>query len=152
MSDPARADPARLDPAQHGSARPDLARDRIVLQGLTVRGRHGVFDYEKRDGQDFVIDVTVWMDLAPAARDDDLAATLDYGALAEMTRVIVAGPPRDLIETVAVDIAEQALRRWPVDAVEVTVHKPHAPIPLQFADVAVTVRRTRDARATGASS
>lgn len=118
--------------------------DRIALTGLTVRGYHGVFDHEKRDGQDFVIDALVWLDLSEAARTDDLAATLDYGALAELARAVVAGPPRDLIETVATEIAETALARWPVYAVEITVHKPHAPIPLQFADVAVTVRRSRN--------
>lgn len=118
--------------------------DRIALTGLTVRGFHGVFDHEKRDGQDFVIDALVWLDLSEAARTDDLAATLDYGALAELAREVVAGPPRDLIETVATEIAETALARWPVYAIEVTVHKPHAPIPLQFADVAVTVRRSRN--------
>lgn len=116
-------------------------RDHITLTGLTVRGHHGVFDHEKRDGQDFVVDVVVWMDLAPASRDDDLARTLNYAELAELARAVVAGPPRDLIETVAAEIAESIVARWPVDAAEVTVHKPHAPIPLDFADVAVTVRR-----------
>ena len=55
--------------------------DRIVLTGLRVRGNHGVFEHEKRDGQDFLVDVTVWIDLDAAARSDDLADTLDYGAL-----------------------------------------------------------------------
>lgn len=115
--------------------------DHITLTGLTVRGHHGVFDHEKRDGQDFVIDVTAWLDLSAAARGDNLAATLNYGELSELARGIVAGPARDLIETVAAEIADAIVERWRVDAVEVTVHKPHAPIPLQFADVAVTVRR-----------
>jgi dihydropteroate synthase len=118
--------------------------DRIVLTGLTVRGHHGVFDYEKRDGQDFVVDVAVWRDHAPAARDDDLGQTLNYAELAELARSIVAGPPRDLIETVAVEIADTAIARWPMRRVEVTVHKPHAPIPLDFADVAVTAVRDAD--------
>jgi dihydropteroate synthase/dihydroneopterin aldolase len=115
--------------------------DRITLSGLTVRGHHGVFEHEKRDGQDFVIDVTVWRDHAPAARDDDLAQTLNYAELAELARAVVAGPARDLIETVAAEIADTAVARWPMRRIEVTVHKPHAPIPLDFADVAVTVVR-----------
>ena len=53
--------------------------DRIELRGLTVRGRHGVFDHERADGQDFVVDITVWIDLADAAASDDLADTFDYG-------------------------------------------------------------------------
>ncbi|MGW5074577.1 dihydroneopterin aldolase [Rhodococcus sp. NPDC004095] len=118
--------------------------DRIELRGLKVRGNHGVFEHEKRDGQDFFIDVTVWLDLAPAAASDDLSDTLDYGALARTAADIVAGPPRDLIETVAAEIAEAVLRDERVSAVEVTVHKPSAPIPLTFADVAVVARRSRE--------
>ncbi len=117
--------------------------DRIELRGLRVRGHHGVFDHEKRDGQDFLIDVTVWMDLAAAAASDDLADTLDYGALAQTAADIVAGPPRDLIETVAAEIADAVLSDGRVAAVEVTVHKPSAPIPLTFADVAVVAYRSR---------
>ncbi|WP_137874144.1 dihydroneopterin aldolase [Rhodococcus sp. Q] len=117
--------------------------DRIELRGLRVRGHHGVFDHEKRDGQDFLIDVTVWMDLAAAAASDDLADTLDYGALAQTAADIVAGPPRDLIETVAAEIADAVLTDGRVAAVEVTVHKPSAPIPLTFADVAVVAYRSR---------
>lgn len=117
--------------------------DRIELRGLRVRGNHGVFEHEKRDGQDFVIDITVWMDLAPAAASDDLADTMHYGELAETAAAIVAGPPRDLIETVAGEIADAVLADGRVSAVEVTVHKPSAPIPLTFVDVAVVARRSR---------
>lgn len=117
--------------------------DRIELRGLTVRGNHGVFDHERRDGQDFVIDLTVWLDLAPAAASDDLADTVDYGGLAQRAAGIVAGPPRDLIETVAAEIADDVMKDQRIEAVEVVVHKPEAPIPLTFADVAVVARRTR---------
>jgi len=117
--------------------------DRIVLTGLRVRGNHGVFDHEKREGQDFLVDVTVWIDLGGAAASDDIADTLHYGELAERVAAIVGGQPRDLIETVAAEIAEDVLTDERVHAVEATVHKPTAPIPLTFADVAVTVRRSR---------
>lgn len=117
--------------------------DRIELRGLKVRGNHGVFDHERRDGQDFIVDLTVWMELAAAAASDDLADTLDYGVLAQRAADIVAGPPRQLIETVAAEIAEDVMRDERVHAVEVVVHKPSAPIPLQFHDVAVTARRSR---------
>ncbi len=116
--------------------------DRITLTGLTVRGHHGVFEHEKRDGQDFVTDITLWLDLTAAAAGDDLTATVHYGELAELAAGIVAGPARDLIETVAAEIADAVMRSWPVYAVEVTIHKPNAPIPLNFADVAVTIRRS----------
>ncbi|HTI19761.1 MAG TPA: dihydroneopterin aldolase [Kutzneria sp.] len=117
--------------------------DRITLTGLRVFGYHGVFEHEKRDGQDFLIDVTVWLDLTAAAATDDLTQTVHYGELAERVAAIVAGDPRDLIETVAGDIADEVLTDERVREVEVTVHKPSAPIPLSFQDVAVTVRRTR---------
>ncbi len=118
--------------------------DRIELRGLTVRGHHGVFDQERRDGQDFVVDITVWIDLAAAAASDDLADTLDYGALATAgRRHRRRDPPRNLIETVAGEIAEDVMTDERVHAVEVVVHKPAAPIPLHFADVAVVARRSR---------
>lgn len=117
--------------------------DRIELRGLTVRGNHGVFDHERRDGQDFVIDITVWIDLDAAAASDDLADTFDYGTLAQRAADIVAGPARNLIETVSAQIADEVMTDQRVHAVEVTVHKPKAPIPLVFGDVAVVARRSR---------
>jgi dihydroneopterin aldolase len=117
--------------------------DRIELRGLTVRGRHGVFEQERADGQDFVVDVTVWIDLAEAAASDDLADTYDYGVLAERAAAVVAGPARNLIETVAGEIAQDVMTDERVHAVEVTVHKPQAPIPQTFDDVAVVARRSR---------
>lgn len=121
---------------------PDVS-DRIELRGLKVRGNHGVFDHEKQDGQDFYVDITVWMDLAPAAASDDLDDTLDYGGLAERAAAIIAGPSRDLIETVAAEIADGVMTDPRVRSTEVVLHKPSAPIPLTFADVAVVAHRSR---------
>ena len=117
--------------------------DRITLTGLRVFGRHGVFEHEKRDGQEFVVDVTAGLDLTPAAETDDLKQTLHYGELAQLAAGIVGGEPYDLIESVAGRIADEVIRDERLSAVEVTVHKPSAPIPLTFDDVAVTVRRER---------
>jgi dihydroneopterin aldolase len=117
--------------------------DRIELRGLRVRGHHGVYEHERRDGQDFVVDVTVWMDLTHAARSDRLEDTLDYGALAERTAAIVGGPPCNLIEAVAGRVADDVFADVRVQTVEVVLHKPQAPIPLEFADVAVVARRSR---------
>ncbi|MFC5993717.1 dihydroneopterin aldolase [Pseudonocardia hispaniensis] len=126
--------------------------DRIVLTGLTVRGHHGVFDHERRNGQDFHIDITAWLDLRAAAASDDLADTLDYGELARRAAEVVEGPPCNLIETVAGRVAEAALADERLAAVEVTIHKPQAPIPLTFADVAVTVYRARGSASRGISA
>jgi dihydroneopterin aldolase len=123
---------------------PTGSTDRITLTGLRVRGRHGVFEHERREGQEFVVDLTVWADLAPAERSDKLADTIDYGALARLAAEVVAGSPYQLIESVAAVIAGRVLAAdgW-ITAVEVTVHKPAAPIPLTVDDVAVTVYRER---------
>ena len=117
--------------------------DRIELRGLAVRGNHGVFSHERRDGQDFLVDVTVWIELADAAASDQLGDTYDYGVLAQQAAEIVGGPARNLIETVAAEIAEKVMADDRVHATEVVVHKPQAPIPLTFADVAVVARRSR---------
>lgn len=117
--------------------------DRIELRGLVVRGNHGVFDHERRDGQDFIVDITVWIDLANAAASDELDDTFDYGVLAQRAAGIIGGPARNLIETVAAEIADDVMVDQRVHAVEVVVHKPQAPIPLTFADVAVVARRSR---------
>jgi 7,8-dihydroneopterin aldolase/epimerase/oxygenase len=123
--------------------------DRIELRGLRVRGHHGVYAHERRDGQDFVVDVTVWLDLAPAAASDDLADTLDYGVLAQRVAAIVGGEPRDLIEAVVGSVADEVMADPRVQAVEVVLHKPQAPIPLEFADVAVVARRSRGSTGRG---
>ena len=121
-----------------------LMADRIELRGLRVRGHHGVFEHEKRDGQDFLVDVVLWTDFTAAAASDDLADTVDYGALALFARDVVAGPACDLVETVASRIADGIMEMAPsAHAVEVTIHKPQAPIPAEFADVAVVATRSR---------
>ena len=116
--------------------------DRIVLTGLRVRGHHGVFEHERRDGQEFVVDAVLEVDTTAAAKSDDLADTVDYGALAQSLATIVGGEPVNLLETLASRLVEACLADPRVAAAEVTVHKPQAPIPLAFDGVAVTVRRS----------
>lgn len=118
--------------------------DRITLTGLKARGFHGVFSEEKRDGQEFTTDVVVHLDAAPAAAGDDLTHTVNYAQVADTVLRVITGDSLDLIETVADRIAGALLAEQPVAAaVEVTVHKPHAPIEADFADVAVSVYRSR---------
>lgn len=116
--------------------------DRIVLTGLRAFGHHGVYDFERAEGQEFVVDVVLELDLAPAAGTDDVADTVDYSALAERLAAVVSGPPVNLIETLADRLARVCLADERVAAVEVTVHKPQAPVGVTLADVAVTIRRT----------
>lgn len=117
--------------------------DYITLTGLRVFAHHGVFDFERAEGQEFVIDVTVFVDLSAAASGDELAQTVHYGELANAVVQSVERDPVDLIETVAERVAGVALGFAAVDEVEVTVHKPNAPIEVPFADVSVTIRRGR---------
>lgn len=117
--------------------------DEITLTGMTVFGYHGVFDFERRQGQEFTIDLTLQVPLAAAAASDDVADTVHYGELADRVAAIVAGEPVNLIETLAQRIADAVLDDARVAAVTVTVHKPHAPIEQTFADVSVTIRRGR---------
>ena len=117
--------------------------DRITLTGLRAIGYHGVYDLERRDGQPFVVDLRLDLDLRAAAASDDVTRTVHYGELAEQVVAVVTGEPVDLIETLAARICEVCLRFALVDAVEVTVHKPEAPITVPFDDVAVTLVRSR---------
>ncbi len=118
-------------------------RDAITLTGLRARGHHGVYEHERRDGQDFIIDVRVTLDLARAAATDHVADTVHYGELAVAVVEAVESDPVDLIETVAERVAAIALGYAAVHEVEVTVHKPQAPIPVPFDDVSVTIVRSR---------
>lgn len=119
------------------------ARDHITLTGLRATAHHGVFDHERRDGQVFVIDVTVWLDLAASAGSDDLGRTIHYGELANEVVACVERDPVDLIETVAQRIADTVLAHAAAELVRVTLHKPSAPIEVPFDDVAVTITRGR---------
>ena len=115
--------------------------DLISLTGLRVYGRHGVLPEERRDGQDFVVDVQLTVDTRGAAASDELADTVDYAALADRLAAVVAGEPVNLIETLASRLADVCLTDDRVISARVTVRKPGAPIPHAFSDVAVTVVR-----------
>ncbi len=120
-----------------------MTGDRITLRGLRAHGYHGVLDHERRDGQTFVIDLDLALDLRPAAEGDQLSRTVDYGALAVRIRDAVESDPVDLIETLADRLASLALCEPAVTWTRVTVHKPHAPVPVPLDDVAVTIERSR---------
>ena len=115
--------------------------DLISLTGLRVWGRHGVLPEERRDGQDFLVDVQLTVDTRSAAASDELADTVDYATLADGLAAVVAGEPVRLIETLAARLAEVCLADDRVISARVTVRKPGAPIPHAFSDVAVTVVR-----------
>lgn len=117
--------------------------DRVSVIGIAARGFHGVLDHERRDGQMFLVDVTLGVDTRAAAASDTLADTVDYAAVAAAVVAEVEGTPRNLIETLAEQIAAACLRPVGVQAVRVTVHKPEAPVGVAFDDVTVRIERTR---------
>jgi dihydroneopterin aldolase/2-amino-4-hydroxy-6-hydroxymethyldihydropteridine diphosphokinase len=118
--------------------------DRIRLTGLVVRGHHGVLAHERRDGQDFAVDVVLELDLRGAAATDDLTRTVHYGELARALAEDVRGEPVDLLEALAERLLRTCLANPRVEAAQVVLHKPQAPIEETFGDVAVAVRRTRE--------
>ena len=120
-------------------------RDAITLTGLRGKGFHGVFDFEKATGQEFVVDIVLHADLRAAGASDDLADTVNYGVVADLAMARLTGPSFDLIEALAEAIASDVLALGELVAVDVTVHKPTAPIAHAFADVSVTIRRRRTA-------
>jgi len=120
-----------------------MTPDRITITGLRARGNHGVYDFERAQGQEFVVDLELELDLAPAATSDEVAETVHYGELADRVVAIVSGEPVNLIETLAARVLDACLTDPRVAGATVTVHKPGAPIPHEFADVSVTLHRRR---------
>lgn len=117
--------------------------DQIRLTGLRAYGFHGVLPHEREHGQEFVVDACLRVDTGPAAATDDLTLTVDYGGLADRLAAVVTGAPVDLIETLADRLAQVCLADARVFEVEITVHKPSAPVHVLVKDVSVTIRRGR---------
>lgn len=117
--------------------------DRLAVRGIEAYGHHGVFDFERREGQLFTVDLVLGLDTRPAARSDDLNQTVHYGSLVAAVKEAVETDPVDLIETLAQRIADVCLTDQRVEWAEVTVHKPDAPIEATFQDVALTIFRSR---------
>jgi dihydroneopterin aldolase len=121
---------------------------KIKLTGLRVFAHHGVFDFERQNGQDFYIDATVWVAAKGLEFSDDLSRTVHYGDLAKALVDNVKTQPVDLLETLAQRLLDLVLN-WggpagPVAKAKITVHKPNAPIVYEFNDVSVTVKGKRE--------
>jgi 7,8-dihydroneopterin aldolase/epimerase/oxygenase len=117
--------------------------DRIEIVGLRAFGRHGVTPEEQRSGQEFVVDLTLELDLSAAASSDRLGDTVDYATLAQQVCELVEQTRFDLIEALAARIADLALTDPAVAAAEVRVAKPQAPLTVEAREVAVTLHRSR---------
>ena len=117
--------------------------DEIAIRGVTAHARHGVYDWEREQGQTFGVDALLELDTAPAAAGDDLEKTVDYARVAQQLHAVLTGEPVALLETLAQRLADVCLASPLVDAVEITVHKPEAQLGVPFDDVTVRIRRSR---------
>jgi dihydroneopterin aldolase len=113
--------------------------DRIEIMGVRGFGYHGVLESERRDGQEFIVDIVLGVELVDLA--DDLERTIDYSVVAQRAHDVIVGEPCQLIETVAQRIVDACADVGPLQFMEVAVHKPSAPIAVPFDDVVVRVRR-----------
>ena len=115
--------------------------DKIVARGLSFYGCHGVLPQEKTEPQQFIIDLELWLDLLPAAINDDINLTVDYGQLYHLVKRMVENEKYNLIETLAENITRQILEEYPIKAVEIAVYKPQAPVKGEFDYFAVKMIR-----------
>ena len=139
---------AAVSPQTPGGYSQDM-HDEIRIDGIRATGFHGVLAREQAHGQVFSVDVVLGLDLAEAARSDDLTMTVDYGAVCERVVARITGDRFELIETLAGRIADDCLLHAAVSSTTVTVHKPNAPVAVRFADISVTIHRARPARDFG---
>jgi len=116
--------------------------DQIRVNGIKALGYHGVLPHEAIEGQEFSVDLLVTLDLRAASLSDDLTETINYADLAQIAYDNIVGERVQLIERLAGRIAEEISSTYPqITSVSVTVHKPHAPVDVNFEDISVTVKR-----------
>ncbi len=118
--------------------------DEIQITGIKGFGRHGVFEHERINGQDFRVDVKIYLDLTRASKSDELFDTVDYGSITILVVKEIEGEPVNLIERLAGRIAERLLKEFTlIERIEVCVHKPSAPVDQDVSDISVRVERSR---------
>jgi len=115
--------------------------DEIAITGIRGFGYHGLFEHEKKDGQEFFVDIRITADLSSAGQSDRIESTIDYGKVAIRVKELIETNSFNLIERLAEVIAERLKSEFAVDAIEVTVHKPNAPVGIDLRDISVTIRR-----------
>lgn len=118
--------------------------DKIILTGIEAYGHHGCTEEERCAGSFLKADLEIFSDLSKAGKSDNLDDTIDYSKILFDVKKIIEGTPRRLIETVAEEIAEKILNDFDkVERVKVVLHKPNAPLPLKYADAAVSIVREK---------
>jgi len=118
--------------------------NQITITGISATGYHGVFPDERKNGQEFIVDIKLFFDLIPAGESDDLTKTINYASVADLAVEEITGEPVSLIDALATRICKRLLKEFAIlESVEVTVHKPSAPVDVKFTDIAVTIERHR---------
>jgi dihydroneopterin aldolase len=118
--------------------------DKMRIDGIEAMGYHGLYESERENGQPFIVDVELELDLSKAGKSDDLNDSIDYNDVATLIHNEIVGPPITLIEALAENISRKMLAAYPsVEKTKVTVHKPRAPISVPFGDVSITIKRER---------
>jgi dihydroneopterin aldolase len=118
-----------------------MSSDEIRILGIKAFGYHGVFSDEREQGQEFICDLTLYRSLAEAGKSDALEDTVDYSQVAAEVKEIIEGRPFNLIERVATEIAERIKSNFKLEKIEVVIHKPRAPMSIEFTDVLVKIIR-----------
>lgn len=116
--------------------------DQIRVTGIKAFGYHGVLPHEATEGQEFIVDLLITLDLRAVSLSDDLQETINYADLAQIAHDNIVGERVQLIERLAGRIAEEISSAYSqITSVSVTVHKPHAPVTVDFEDISVTITR-----------
>lgn len=117
--------------------------DQIKIENLKIFARHGVLAHENCTGQNFFVNAVLYLDTWQAGVTDSLDDSVDYGAVCELIRQTMTAQVYQLIETVAQNIANAVLLTYPaIQAVEIEVRKPDAPVPMEFESISVKIFRT----------
>jgi dihydroneopterin aldolase len=112
------------------------------VTGIKAFGYHGVLPHEASEGQEFIVDLLITLDLRAVSLSDDLNETINYADLAQIAHDNIVGERVQLIERLAGRIAEEISSAYSqITSVSVTVHKPHAPVTVDFEDISVTITR-----------
>ncbi|MFH5832481.1 dihydroneopterin aldolase [Halalkalibaculum sp. DA3122] len=116
----------------------------MILNSLKYRGNHGFYEKERREGNDFEVDLAFKLDLKTAARNDDLSKTLNYEEAEAVVREVMEGPSQKLIETLTLNIGEILFGRFPeVQHLKVSVRKLDPPLQAKtnYSEVTMTWQR-----------
>jgi dihydroneopterin aldolase len=117
--------------------------DFIEIHGIAGFGYHGLFDHERKNGQSFSVDVKLELVDKRASKSDAIEDAVDYSEVVRLVHELIVGDPVNLIERLAQMVATNLLDSFPLESVEVVVHKANAPVGFPVGDIAVRIKRKK---------